>query len=224
MAMTAPAGLLTDGVRAINIGLAGFADPIRAAGAPVVALDWRPPAAGDRALGLLLARLEDDPTDPIGGAIAAANGRAVERILAAQPALVDVRPASEAIDGFGGRMLLHSGPPIEWAGMCGPDQGAAIGACLFEGWAATPAEARALLDADKIAFAPCHDHGAVGPMAGVVSPSMPVVVVENGHAQRGTREGPAVRGVRRHRPRTPEMVRLDTRACSLDGPPGRRPH
>jgi hypothetical protein len=179
MAMTTPAGLLTDGVRAINIGLAGFADPIRAAGAPVVALDWRPPAAGDHELGLLLAWLEDDPTDPIGGAIAAANARAVERILAAQPALIDVRPAGEAIDGFGGRMLLHSGPPIEWADMCGPVQGAAIGACLFEGWAATPTEARALLDADKIAFAPCHDHGAVGPMAGVVSPSMPVTVIEN---------------------------------------------
>jgi hypothetical protein len=182
MAMTALAGLLTDGVRAINIGLAGFADPIRAAGAPVVALDWRPPAAGDVELGLLLARLEDDPTDPIGGAIAAANARAVERILAAQPTLVDVRPAGEAIDGLGGRMLLHSGPPIDWADMCGPVQGAAIGACLFEGWATTPEGARTLLDADEIAFAPCHDHGAVGPMAGVVSPSMPVVVVENAAA------------------------------------------
>jgi uncharacterized protein DUF1116 len=179
MATAAPANLVTDGVRAINVGLAAFADPIRAAGAPVVALDWRPPAAGDRELGLLLARLEDDPTDPLGGQIAAANGRAVERILAAQPTLVDVRLASEVIEGLGGRMLLHSGPPIEWAAMCGPVQGAAIGACLFEGWASTPGDARRLLDGGKISFAPCHDHGAVGPMAGVLSPSMPVAVVEN---------------------------------------------
>jgi hypothetical protein len=93
--------------------------------------------------------------------------------------LVDVQPARDAIAGLGDRMLLHSGPPIDWAAMCGPVQGAAIGACLFEGWATTPTEARGLLDAGKIAFAPCHDHGAVGPMAGVVSPSMPVVVVEN---------------------------------------------
>ena len=71
-----PAGLLSGGVRAINIGLAGFADPIRAAGAPVVALDWRPPAAGDRELGLLLAALEDDPSDPAGGTIAKANALA----------------------------------------------------------------------------------------------------------------------------------------------------
>ena len=179
MTTAAPADLVTDGVRAINVGLAAFAEPIRASGAPVVALDWRPPAAGDRELGLLLAWLEDDPGDPIGARIAAANGRAVDRILGAQPMLVDVRLASEVIDGLAGRMLLHSGPPIDWEAMCGPVQGAAIGACLFEGWASTPGDARRLLDGGKIAFAPCHDHGAVGPMAGVLSPSMPVAVVEN---------------------------------------------
>src|SRR5436190_23228929 len=107
MATGAPAGPLSDGVRAINVGLAGFADPIRAAGAPVVALDWRPPAAGDRELGLLLAALEDDPRDAVGGTIATANARAVERILAAQPTLVDVRLASEVIDGLAGPMPPH---------------------------------------------------------------------------------------------------------------------
>jgi hypothetical protein len=166
-------------VAAINLGLAGFADPIRAAGAPVVALDWRPPAGGDRELGLLLAELEDDPRDPIGARIASANAQAVERILGSQPTLVDVLPARDAIPALGDRMLLHSGPPIAWGAMCGPVQGAAIGACLFEGWATDPTEARRMLDAGDITFAPCHDHGAVGPMAGVVSPSMPVVVVEN---------------------------------------------
>jgi hypothetical protein len=73
MAVRAPSGPLTDGVRAINVGLAGFADPIRAAGAPVVALDWRPPAAGDRELGFLLAALEDDPSDEVGRTIATDN-------------------------------------------------------------------------------------------------------------------------------------------------------
>jgi uncharacterized protein DUF1116 len=179
MAAEAPAVPLMDGIRAINVGLAGFAEPIRAAGAPVVALDWRPPAAGDRELGLLLAELVDDPSDPVGTTIAAANAEAVGRILGAQPTLVDVRPAGDAIAGLTGRMLLHSGPPIAWESMCGPVQGAAIGACLFEGWASSPDEARRLLDDGAISFAPCHDHGAVGPMAGVVSPSMPVVVVEN---------------------------------------------
>jgi hypothetical protein len=186
-AATAPGATprLLDGVNAINIGLAGFAEPIQAYGAQVVNVEWRPPAAGDRELGLLLAMLEDDPRDPAGATIQQANRTAVERMLGAEPALVDVRRAADTVPGFGGRMLLHSGPPIEWARMCGPVQGAAVGATLFEGWASSPDEARQLLDRGEVTFAPCHDHQAVGPMAGVVSPSMPVVVVENRAA--GTR-------------------------------------
>jgi hypothetical protein len=170
--------LFPDGVRAVNVGLEMFAGPPAAAGASVVALDWRPPAEGDRALGLLLARLEDDPDDPIGRRVSAANAKAVERLLAAQPMLVDVRPARDAL-GLGHGQLLHSGPPIGWERMCGPVQGAVIGAILFEGWASTADDAAALAASGEIDVSPCHHHAAVGPMAGVISPSMPVVVVEN---------------------------------------------
>jgi hypothetical protein len=181
---TAPSILFPDGVRAVNVGLEMFAQPLAASGATVAALDWRPPAEGDRSLGMILARLEDDPDDPIGRAVAAANATALERLLAAQPMLIDVKPARDAL-GLGDRELLHSGPPITWERMCGPVQGAVIGAILFEGWAATADDARALAASGGIGMAPCHHHGAVGPMAGVISPSMPVVVVENTAA--GTR-------------------------------------
>ena len=177
--------LLPGGVRAVNVGVGEFARAPRAHGATVVEVDWRPPAGGDRALGLVAAQLEDDPDDPIGARVAAANRRAVERILGARPMLLDVRPASEAIAGLGGRMLLHAGPPVEWERMCGPMRGAVIGAALYEGWADTPEKAEALAASGGIDWAPCHHHGAVGPMAGIVSPSMPVVVVEN--ADGGTR-------------------------------------
>jgi len=179
-----PSTLFPDGLRAVNVGLAMFAEPLAGHGAAVVDLEWRPPADGDRDLGLLLARLEDDPDDPIGRRVAAANAVAVERLLAAQPMLIDVRPAREAL-GLGDRQLLHSGPPIAWDRMAGPVRGAVIGACLFEGWAADAAGAAALASSGAIGFAPCHQRGAVGPMAGIVSPSMPVVVVENAAA--GTR-------------------------------------
>jgi hypothetical protein len=174
--------MLPNGVQALNIGLAGFAEPIAAAGGAVLNLDWRPPAEADPQLGMLIARLEDDPDDAIGAEVAAANRTALDRLLAASPFLVDVQPAGTAIPGLTGRMLLHSGPPIAWEGMCGPMRGAIIGASLFEGWAATPEEAERLADSGAIAFDACHHHGAVGPMAGVVSPSMPVVVVENAAA------------------------------------------
>ena len=184
MSGESPSTLFPDGLRAVNVGLAMFAEPLAGHGAAVIDLEWRPPADGDRDLGLLLARLEDDPDDPIGRRVAAANAVAVERLLAAQPMLIDVRPAREAL-GLGDRQLLHSGPPIAWDRMAGPVRGAVIGACLFEGWAADAAGAAALASSGAIGFAPCHQRGAVGPMAGIVSPSMPVVVVENAAA--GTR-------------------------------------
>ena len=171
--------MLPNGVQALNIGLAGFADPIAAAGATVLNLDWRPPAGADRELGLLLARLEDDPDDAIGAQVAAANRTALDRLLGASPFLVDVQPAGTTIAGLSGRMLLHSGPPITWERMCGPMRGAIIGAALFEGWASKLDEAERLAASGQINFDSCHHHGAVGPMAGVVSPSMPVAVVDN---------------------------------------------
>jgi hypothetical protein len=171
--------MLPNGVQALNVGLAGFAEPIAAAGAAVVNLDWRPPAGADADLGMLIARLEDDPDDPVGAVVAAANRTALDRLLDASPFLVDVQPAGAAIRGLNGQMLLHSGPPIAWERMCGPMRGAIIGASLFEGWASSPEEAERLAESGAIAFDACHQHGAVGPMAGVVSPSMPILVVEN---------------------------------------------
>jgi hypothetical protein len=174
-----PDALFPGGVHALNVGVAEFAQAPRAHGATVTELDWRPPAGGDRDLGLLVARLEDDPDDPIGARVAAANQQAVGRILGARPMLLDARRAAEVVPELGPRTILHAGPPIEWQRMCGPVRGAIIGAILGEGWADTVDTARMLAGSGEIRFAPCHHHGAVGPMAGILSPSMPVLVVEN---------------------------------------------
>ena len=184
MSDAGPFNLYPDGLRAVNVGPDMFAAPLAAHGVTVAALDWRPPADGDREVGLRLARLEDDPDDPIGRTVSAANAQAVERLLAAQPMLVDIAPAAAAL-GLEERQLLHAGPPIEWDRMAGPVQGAVIGAILFEGWATTPEDATEMAASGRIGLSPCHHHGAVGPMAGVISPSMPVIVVENTAA--GTR-------------------------------------
>jgi hypothetical protein len=110
--------------------------------------------------------------------IGAANREALERLCRARPAWTTVLPAHDAI-GLVGRCLLHAGPPIEWERMCGPMRGAVTAAILYEGWAATAEEARALAGSGEISFAPCHSRGAVGPMAGIISPSMPLLVVED---------------------------------------------
>jgi hypothetical protein len=108
-----------------------------------------------------------------------ANERAVERMMSARPILKAVAPARDVIPGMRDNLLLHAGPPIEWARMSGPLRGAIIGALLFEGRAASETEAISRVERGEIEFDSCHHHGAVGPMAGVISPSMKVYVVEN---------------------------------------------
>jgi hypothetical protein len=115
----------------------------------------------------------------IGQRIDAANAMATERLMDSQPVLIDVAPAAEAIPGMTPTTILHAGPPIPWERMCGPVRGAVIGALIYEGQAATPEEAEQLAISGAVRFDPCHHHQAVGPMAGVVSPSMPVWVVLN---------------------------------------------
>ena len=110
-----------------------------------------------------------------------ANGEAVRRMVAGDPVLVDVAPAGEVIPALRGgeKRILHSGPPVTWNGMCGAQRGSAVAMALFEGWAKTPAEAQELLASGEVRFEPNHHHRADGPMAGTISPSLPVFVVEN---------------------------------------------
>ncbi len=108
-----------------------------------------------------------------------ANQDAVERMMAARPILRRVAPAQTEIPGMREHLLLHAGPPIAWDRASGPLRGAIVGACILEGWAADAVEAENLVRSDQVELEPCHHHGAVGPMAGIISPSMMVYVIEN---------------------------------------------
>ena len=109
-----------------------------------------------------------------------ANQEALRRALAADPVLVDVVTAVQAIPELSGRVLLHAGPPIHWDRMCGPLRGAIAGAIVFEGWAPDLQTATALAASGAVAFHPNHHFGAVGPMTGITTRSMPVLAVRNG--------------------------------------------
>ena len=156
-------------VSVINIGLVGFAESLRQQGVPVINVDWRPPPEG-------IPRL----THTISGiSIDEANLEAVRRIMAGRPVIVGLDLAKYVIPGMTERTVLHAGPPIGWERMCGPTRGAVMGALVYEGLAASPEDAATLAASGEIAFDPCHHHHAVGPMAGVISPSMPVWIIEN---------------------------------------------
>jgi len=111
--------------------------------------------------------------------IETANTTAVNRMMDARPILKGVGKARDTIPGMKDNLFLHAGPPIDWARMSGPMRGAVIGAAIFEGLAKNEAEATALAEKGEIEFAPNHEHDSVGPMAGVISPSMQVYVLEN---------------------------------------------
>ena len=166
--------LFRQSLRPINVGLESFYESMVSQGAETVAVDWRPPLSGY----VELSRSSD------GIDIDQANAEAVRRICSGRPLLTGMGIASEVIPGFAtsgeARILItHSGPPITWERMCGPTRGAVMGALIYEGLAETPEEAARLAASGEVEFAPCHHYGAVGPMAGIISPSMPVFIVRN---------------------------------------------
>ena len=108
-----------------------------------------------------------------------ANAEATERMIEARAVLVGLGKARDVIPGMRDNLLLHAGPPITWERACGPLRGAIMGALIFEGKARDEVEARALVEGGEIELEPCHHHQTVGPMAGVISPSMSVYIVEN---------------------------------------------
>ncbi len=180
--MSAPHGgeaavsqLLAGPASITTVGVDLFAQALTDQAVDIVPVDWRPPPSGTATP---LAAVLADPRRQ------AANALALERVLSAGAVLTDVRPASEVLDLEPGT-FLHAGPPLDFARASGPMRGALVGAMLLEDLAADPDEARRLLEAGRlrdgteITLSPCHHHASVGPMAGVVSPSMWVFEVRD---------------------------------------------
>lgn len=170
--------LLHEDFEVANVGLSRFADELERTDTRVVDMGWEPPYGGSPELARMLADLADDQRG-LGAKIHSANRKAAKRLIEAQPVLKDIAPAREVLDGLTDATILHAGPPVAWEDMCGAVQGAVIGGLIYEGLAETPDEARELAGSGDITFAPCHSRDAVGPMAGVLTPRMPVMIVED---------------------------------------------
>jgi hypothetical protein len=153
----------------VNLGLTSMAKSVSDQNIKVVDLDWQPPKDGVPRLHRTKSGINIDE----------ANQEVVERIKRGQAVLIGMGIARDVIPGMHSRMILHAGPPIEWKRMCGPTRGAVMGALIYEGLAKDEQEAEKLAASGEIEYSPCHHHHSVGPMAGVVSPSMPVWIFEN---------------------------------------------
>ncbi|MGH3413215.1 MAG: DUF1116 domain-containing protein [Marmoricola sp.] len=147
-----------------------FAAAVADQAVPVTRVDWQPPMEGTAED---IAAVAADPLRR------EANQRAVEAVLGVQAMLVGLAPASEVL-GLARGEFLHAGPPLTWDRASGPMRGALMGAAAFEGIVEDPEDAMVLFEAgDSVSFEPCHHRSAVGPMAGVVSASMWMWVLED---------------------------------------------
>jgi hypothetical protein len=156
--------------RVVTVGAGLLADAVESQAIPVTRVDWQPPMAGTEA------DLTAVALDPLR---ADANARAVAAALDVQAVLVDVVPAAAAL-GLEKGQFLHAGPPIEWSRASGPLRGALMGAAALEGLVDDPEQAVRLFESGaSVTLEPCHHHATVGPMAGVVSPSMWMFVLED---------------------------------------------
>jgi hypothetical protein len=169
--MNAPRRDLIDGVTAASVGVDLFARELERQHVSVQQLRWAPVREQHaRTLRRLIT---------VAGRIHEANDEAVRRLEQAAPVIVGVGTRGDLLPEVDGQTFLHAGPPIDWRDMCGAMRGAVIGAILFEGLADSPEEAHRKADRGQFRFLPNHEQGAVAPMSGVISASMPMWVVEN---------------------------------------------
>lgn len=154
-----------------NVGLELFSHTLAAQQVPAIHVAWRPPAGGDKHTAMLLDRYEQK--------IDEANQEVVQIFESAQPILTGVKPAHTVLSGLTPNTILHSGPPIDWDAMCGPMQGAVLGAIRFENLAENDDQAVEFIRSGKIILSPNHHAGSVGPMTGIITYHMPVFEVIN---------------------------------------------
>lgn len=154
----------------VSTGVSIFADALTDQAVDVSRVDWRPPMEGTEA------DLSAVATDPLR---AEANAKALSAYLGVQGNLVGLAPASEVL-GLEKGQFLHAGPPLLWENASGPMRGALLGAAAYEGLVDEPEDAEALfISGDTVSLEPCHHRSTVGPMAGVVSPSMWMWIIED---------------------------------------------
>ncbi len=158
-------------LKVINIGLESFQEDLSKQKIECVQVDWVPPVMINAHTRVRNTEFEQK--------VALANQKVIDIIQRGKPILTGLDIARNVIPGMHENLILHAGPPITWERMCGPMRGAIIGALIYEGKVQTEEEAEKLAASGKIEYAPCHEHNAVGPMAGIISPSMPVFIIKN---------------------------------------------
>lgn len=163
--------LFSQELSVINVGIESFHKDLISQNVHSLHVYWKPPATNNKDVISALKSLYTDDVEE-------ANRKVVEIISNGHPKLIGLGIAKDVIPGLTEKTILHAGPPVTWDRMCGPMRGAVLGGILYEGLAKDVNDAEKLASS-KIDFHPCHHFHAVGPMAGILTPSMPVWIVKN---------------------------------------------
>ena len=159
--------IMNSPIKAINLGVENFSDGLQRQGVRSVQVAWRPPAD---------ARLVSKLRDMAGGGLAcktdAANQKAFDIMMNAEPVFVGIRKAKEVVPGFRDNLILHAGPPIAWERMIGAQKKGIIGGVLHEKLAKNEKDALGMIEAGEIEIGAANDYFIVGAGAGIVTANM----------------------------------------------------
>ena len=159
--------IMNSPIKAINLGVENFSDGLQRQGVRSVQVAWRPPAD---------ARLVSKLRDMAGGGLAcktdAANQKAFDIMMSAEPVFIGIRKAKEVVPGFRDNLILHAGPPIAWERMIGAQKKGIIGGVLHEKLAKNEKDALGMIEAGEIEIGAANDYFIVGAGAGIVTANM----------------------------------------------------
>jgi hypothetical protein len=108
-----------------------------------------------------------------------ANAVALQRLLTAEPVLVDIAPARDVVPGMTDSTILTSGAPLEWPQYTGGQRRSILYAAVYEGLADSVEAAEQALDRGHIVVHSTQQHQCIGSVAGIYTASMPVLVVRD---------------------------------------------
>jgi hypothetical protein len=107
-----------------------------------------------------------------------ANQVAFQRLVEADPVIVDIQRAGDVLPGMKPNMILVAGPPVRWDQYFSGSRRAILHGAVHEGLAANVEDAEAKLDRGEILVDSTDAHGVAATWHGIHTASMPVFVVE----------------------------------------------
>jgi hypothetical protein len=110
--------------------------------------------------------------------IKAANEECIRRIQDGGAVWVDIRAARDVVPGMGDKTVFHAGPPLPWDRMPGPCAARSSAPACSRVGRRRPRK-RSRCGGGRLRFDSSHHHRAIGPMSGIITPSMQVNVLRN---------------------------------------------